>query len=175
MNAGRLVFLDESGVSTALSHGYAWAPSGERAVVIAPIRAKKLTVIGAIALDGVRGKMEVEGSMDGETFKTFLDEHLGPNLREGDIVVMDRLSAHRMAGVDEILAKWGASALYLPSYSPEFNPIEICWAWIKRYLRKVASSSFSRLREALARAWEQVTPELCASWARHCGYHVAST
>lgn len=175
MNAARLVFIDESGVSTALSNGYAWAPLGEKPVVIAPIRAKKLTIIGAIALDGVRATMELEGSMNGEHFLRFLDECLGPNLRPGDIVVMDRLSAHRMAGVEETLTKWGATALYLPPYSPEFNPIEICWSWIKRILRRTAPSCFSRLRDALNAAWGQVTPALCASWTRHCGYSVAST
>lgn len=175
MKAERLVFLDESGVSTALSHGQAWSPSGERAVVIAPIRAKKLTLIGAIAVDGIRGTMEVEGSMDGDAFKLFLDERLGPNLRPGDIVVMDRLRAHQVSGVEAILAKWGASALYLPPYSPEYNPIEICWAWIKRYLRKVAPSSFARLRAIMSTAWAQVTPALCKSWAAHCGYASAST
>lgn len=175
MSVQRLVFLDESGVSTALSHGQAWSPSGKKAVVIAPIRAKRLTLIGAIAIDGLRGTMEVEGSMNGEAFKHFLDETLGPNLRPGDIVVMDRLRAHQVAGVEEILAKWGASALYLPPYSPEYNPIEICWAWIKRYLRKVAPSSFARLRAIMSSAWAQVTPALCTSWAAHCGYVAAST
>lgn len=175
MKAERLVFLDESGVSTALSHGQAWSPCGEKAVVIAPLRAKKLTLIGAIATDGLRATMEVEGSMNGETFKEFLDLHLGPTLRPGDVVVMDRLRAHQVAGVEQILAARGASALYLPPYSPEYNPIEICWAWVKRYLRKIAPGSFARLRQMMVKAWEQVTPALCASWTTHCGYRVAST
>jgi hypothetical protein len=82
MNTDELVFLDESGVSTALSNGFAWSKAGEKAVLHAPIHAKRLTIIGAIAADGLRGKMEVEGSMDGQTFKRFLDEQLGPNLRK---------------------------------------------------------------------------------------------
>ena len=86
MNTDELVFLDESGVSTALSNGFAWSKAGEKAVLHAPIHAKRLTIIGAIAADGLRGKMEVEGSMDGQTFKRFLDEQLGPNLRKGDVV-----------------------------------------------------------------------------------------
>ena len=175
MNTDALVFLDESGVSTALSNGFAWSRAGEKAVVHAPIHAKRLTIIGAIAADGLRGKMEVEGSMDGETFKRFLDEQLGPNLRRGDVVVMDRLRAHQVAGVDEILSKWGATALYLPPYSPEYNPIEICWAWLKRTIRKVAPGSFTRLREVMTSAWASITPELCAAWTRHCGYQVVST
>lgn len=175
MNPARLVFIDESGVSTALANGYAWSPRGEKPVVIAPTRAKNLTIIGAIAVDGVRATMEVEGSMNGATFKEFLDERLGPNLRPGDVVVMDGLAAHKVAGVEEILAKWGATPLYLPPYSPELNPIEICWSWIKRQLRKTAPSSFARLRAALAKAWTTVTAELCDSWTRHCGYAMAST
>lgn len=175
LNAHQLVFLDESGVSTALSHGQAWSPRGEKAIVIAPLRAKRLTLIGAIGVDGLRGTMEIDGPMDGNSFKVFLDERLGPNLRPGDIVVMDRLRAHQVAGVEEILARRGASALYLPPYSPEYNPIETCWAWVKRFLRKAAPSSFTRLRQSMTQAWEQVTPQLCASWTRHCGYTVAST
>ena len=175
MNTDELVFLDESGVSTALSNGFAWSKAGEKAVLHAPIHAKRLTIIGAIAANGLRGKMEVEGSMDGETFKRFLDEQLGPNLRKGDVVVMDRLRVHQVAGVEEILAKWGATALYLPPYSPEFNPIEICWAWIKKTIRKVAPSTFSRLREVMTRAWASITPELCTAWTGHCGYRVVST
>lgn len=175
MNASKLVFLDESGVSSALSNGYAWSKKGEQAVVLAPTRAKRLTLIGAIAQDGLRGTMEVDGSMTGETFKVFLDEYLGPNLRPGDIVVMDRLSAHKVAGVEAILAKWGATACYLPPYSPELNPIEVCWSWVKRLLREAAPSSFSRLRDLMPSAWARVTPDLCAGWTAHCGYRAAST
>lgn len=88
---------------------------------------------------------------------------------------MARLRAHQVAGVKEFLAKWGASALQLPPSSPEYNPIETCWASIKGYLRKAAPGRLARLRAIMSSTGAQVTPALCTSWAAHCGYATEST
>ena len=158
-----------------MHRAYGWAARGERARLIQQKRGKKLTVIGAIALDGVRGISVLEGSMKGDDFNAYLRDELGPNLREGDIVVMDQLRTHKVDGVVELLEARGATALFLPRYSPEFNPIEMCWSVLKARVRGWAPRAVSRLRSTIAKAWEQVDATLCRGWIRHCGYTVPST
>ena len=175
LKAEQIVFLDESGVNTAMNRKYGWSRRGERVRLLCPKRGKKLTIIGAIALDGVRARRELEGALNGETFKAFLREELGPKLRKGDVVIMDQLSVHKVAGVKEIIAKYGASVLYLPPYSPELNPIEMCWSFLKSHLRSVAPRALDRLRKTLKAAWSEVTQAHCTAWTRHCGYNVAKS
>ena len=91
------------------------------------------------------------------------------------MVVMDGPRVHRVAGVREALAEFGATPLYLPAYSPELNPIEMTWAWIKRLLRKAGSRKASRVRATVDRIWEALTPKLCQAWIGHSGYAVGST
>ena len=142
MNTPGLVFIDEAGVSSALSNNYGWAPPGEAPVIERPARGKNITLIGAIALDGVRVLSRIDGYVNGEAFVRFLREDLGPTLNPGDIVVMDGPRIHRVAGVAEALAEFNATAVYLPAYSPELNPIEMAWAWLKRLsLMKMSASS----------------------------------
>jgi transposase len=175
LKARSLVFIDEAGVSLAMSYNYAWAPPGEKPVIERPVRGKNVTLVGAIALDGVRALRRVEGSVNGEEFVRFLREDLGPNLNPGDAVVMDGPRIHRVAGVQEALAEFGATALYLPAYSPELNPIEMAWSWLKGALRKAAPRRIQGLREAIERVWSKITSDLCRAWIRHAGYAVPST
>lgn len=169
------MFIDEAGVDVAMSRTYGWAPPGETPVIERPARGRRISLIGAIALDGCRALREVEGYVDGDEFIAFLREDLGPSLRPGDIVVMDGPSIHKVAGVEEALAERGATALYLPAYSPELNPIELAWGWIKKLLRDAAPRKLAALREHVWRLWAQVTASLCAGWVRHCGYRNQST
>ena len=171
----KLVFIDESGFKTSLNRHYGWAPVGERPIIYAPKYGRHLTIIGAIALDGVRVMHQVEGSFNGDAFVEFLDKVLGPTLNKGDIVVMDGPRLHRVAGVTEALAKHGATALYLPPYSPEFNPIEMCWALMKSWIRRWAPRAVERLTASIDKAWRRLTPEHCRAWIRHSGYAVNST
>jgi transposase len=171
----KLVFIDESGFKTSLSRHYGWAPRGEKPIIITLKHGKNVTLIGGIALDGVRAQRTLETTVDGPTFIAFLAEDLGPSLRPGDIVVMDGPRVHRVEGVAEELAKWGAKPLYLPAYSPELNPIEMCWALMKAFVRGRSPRVVSRLVETIAEAWSRVTADICASWVRHCGYAVGST
>jgi transposase len=175
LDATRLVFLDEAGTSLAMSYNYGWAPPGEKPIIERPLRGKNVTLIGAIALDGIRTLRRVEGTVDSAEFLSFLRDDLGPTLNKGDIVVMDGPRLHRVAGVKETLAEFGAEPLYLPAYSPEFNPIEMAWSWIKSKIRKVAPRYIGVLRDVVARVWASVTSELCRAWIGHAGYAVAST
>ena len=162
-------------MSLALSYNYGWAPPGQTPVIERPVRGKSINLIGAVAADGVRGLRRVEHSVNGDEFVAFLREDLGPNLNPGDIVVMDGPRIHRVAGVAEALAEFGATPLCLPAYSPELNPIEMTWAWAKKYLRRAASRRIRFLRETLERAWSTVTAALCKGWLKHCSYGIQST
>lgn len=169
-DTGRLVFLDETWASTALHRTYGWSRAGEQVFLEAPHRGRGFTVIGAIALDGVRAKSILEGSVDGPVFLTWLRDQLGPALRPGDVVVMDNLRTHKVEGVEEIIAARGAEVMYLPRYSPEYNPIELCWAYIKASVRRIPRRTLDRLRLAVESAWCRVTTDLCVAWTEHCGY-----
>jgi transposase len=166
--------VDEAGVSVAESRRYGWAPRGQTPVIERPARGRRLNLIGAIGLDGVRALRTVEGYVNGEEFIRFIQEDLGPALRPGDIVVMDGPSIHRVKGVAPALAEFGATALYLPAYSPELNPIEMTWAWTKKLVRDVPKRTLHLLRQRFSEIWGQVTPELCAGWLRHAGYRLST-
>lgn len=139
-------------------------------VIERPLRGTHLTLIGAISLDGA-GVLEVmEGSVDGPRFVAWLDEVLGPTLCPDAVVIMDGPRLHRVAGVAEVLAKHGATPLYLPPYSPELNAIESAWGWVKAWLRKAAVRELSLLRTTVVERWGAITPALTTSWIRHAGY-----
>lgn len=172
LDPSRLVFLDESGFKDNLHRNYGWAPEGTKPTLYAARQGRNLTVMGAMALDGVRAMATLNRGMNGDAFLGFLRDTLGPNLREGDIVVMDGPRVHRVAGVAETLAQFGAKALYLPPYSPELNPIEMLWSVLKAWVRKIAPRTLGRVREAVERTWAKVTRDLCRSWISHSGYPV---
>lgn len=127
-------------------------------------------MMGAIGLEGPRALRLVEGFVNGETFVSYLREDLGPTLKPGDIVVMDGPSIHKVTGVAEALAERGASAMYLPAYSPEFNPIEMTWSWMKNLLRAMPPRRLKQLKERTKTIWNEVTSDLCRGWVEHCGY-----
>lgn len=170
LDPAKLVFLDEAGVDIAMSRAYGWAPPGETPVIERPARGRRISLIGAIALDGVRALRRVEGYVNGDEFIRFLRDDLGPGLNPGDIVVMDGPSIHKVAGVAEALAERGATALYLPPYSPELNPIEMTWAWLKKLLRDAPCRRLNALRERVEELWAEVTAGLCRGWFKHSGY-----
>jgi transposase len=159
----RLIFLDESGVSTQMTRLYARSTGGARIHETTPDgRWKILTILGAISTRGMIATMTIEAATDREIFLAYLDEVLCPNLRPGDVVVMDNLSSHKVTGVRERIEAAGAQLLYLPPYSPDLNPIEKAWAKLKQLLR----AAKARTKEALDQAIAQMLPMLPAEDAK---------
>jgi transposase len=114
----------------------------------------------------------LERGLRTQSFLAFVESSLVPMLRKGDIVIMDNLRIHHNADAIALIEQAGATVLFQPPYSPEFNAIEFCWSWLKHDLRRAAHRRIDALLEAVERRWSQLTADLCASWARGCGYAV---
>jgi transposase len=165
--------VDETGTHTSMTREYARSPSGERVVGIVPRnRGVVLTVVGAVALDGVRAMMAYEGGTSAEAFLRFLRDALAPSLHPGDVVVLDNLGAHRAVGVREAIESVGARILYLPPYHPELNPIELAWSKLKALLKAIGARDFQALAAALKQTKDLLTPSDLEGWFRHCGYEI---
>lgn len=168
VNPEDLVFVDESGVNRAMTRLSARAPRGKRAFGSAPARrGKNVTLIGALSLEGLVAAMTVELATDGPVFKAYLEEVLAPALRPGQVVVMDNLPAHKVAGVREIIEAAGGRVEYLPPYSPDLNPIEECWSKVKAILHRLAARTGEALDAAITEALAAVTAEDAEGWFAH--------
>jgi transposase len=162
-----LIFLDESGVSTQMTRRYARAPRGVRVHETTPEgNWKILTILGAMSVRGMIATMTIEAATDAEIFLAYLDHVLCPALRPGDVVVMDNLSSHKVAGVRERIEAVGAELLYLPPYSPDFNPIEKAWAKLKQLLRNAKARTADALEQAIADLLPSITPNDAKAWFR---------
>jgi transposase len=170
--ARRLVFVDESGFNTSMTRLRARAPRGKRAYGKVPRnRGKNTTLIASITLEGAMGEsMSVEGATDAEAFEVYVEHFLAPSLREGQVVVLDGLGAHRPQRIRELIEARGADLLFLPSYSPDLNPIEEAFSKIKTLVSKEGARVREALVEALGRALAAVTPEDTAGWFARAGY-----
>ena len=169
----RLVFLDESGLDTRLTRTHARAPRGQRVVGRVPGgRWRRLTILGAIARDGLVAVMTVAAATSTAVFLAFLEQVLIPALRARPeaLVAMDNLAPHRAAAVRNALSRAGLAHRYLPAYSPDMNPIEPAWSKLKGKLRDVAPRTIEALDAALPDALSSITPEDARAWFRHCGY-----
>ena len=131
-----------------------------------------MTLLGAMSVDGLVATMTVEAPTDSEVFLAYLEQVLCPRLKPGDVVVMDNLSSHKVAGVRELIEAAGADLLYLPPYSPDFNPIEQCWSKLKQALRSAKARSVHALQQAVAEAIPTISPNNAQAWFRHCGYYI---
>lgn len=171
-DARRLVFVDESGFNTSMTRLRARAPKGKRAYGKVPRnRGKNTTLITAITLEGAMGEsMTVEGATDALAFEAYVEHFLAPSLCEGQVVVLDGLGAHRTQKVRELVQTRGADLLFLPSYSPDLNPIEEAFSKIKALVRKEGARVREALVEVIGRALAAVTPEDAAGWFAHAGY-----
>ena len=171
-DARRLVFVDESGFHTSMTRLYARAPKGKRAYGKVPRnRGKNTTLIAAITLEGGMGApMTVEGATDSEAFEAYVEHFLAASLREGQVVVLDGLGAHRPKRIRELIEARGADLVFLPSYSPDLNPIEEAFSKVKALVRKEGARLSEALVEAIGRALAAVTPEDAAGWFAHAGY-----
>ena len=154
-----------------MTRHYGRGPRGQRVREAVPAgHWRTLTILGAVRRGGWVAAMTIEAATDGDIFLAYLDQVLCPRLRRGDVVVMDNLAAHKVAGVRERIEAVGAEVLYLPPYSPDFNPIEPCWAQIKERLRAAQARSLSTLESCLDPALAAVTPQAVQGCFRHCGY-----
>lgn len=169
-----LVFVDEAGVNLAMTRRYARSLRGTRAYGDRPDgRGKNVTMIGGVSLQGVVAALTFQGGTDSLAFQTYITEVLVPNLWPGACVVMDNFSSHKVTGVKEAIEAVGARLIYLPPYSPDFNPIENCWSKVKEYLRSIAARSYEALDQAITEAFNAVTIKDMIGWFTHCCYYVA--
>ena len=166
---GRLVFVDETGVTTAMTPTYGRAPRGERVEASAPASWESVTVIAALGLDGVRAPFAFPGSLNAATFRTYVEQVLVPALRPGDVVIFDNLTSHLCRAVFEAIERAGASVLPLPPYSPDYTPIEEMFSKFKKFLRRVGARAKEHLYDAIGEGLREVTAEDIFGWFRHVG------
>jgi transposase len=166
-NPQRLIFLDESGLTTSMTRLRARSLGGRRIHEPTPGgHWKIMTVLGAMSTRGMLASMTIEAATDADIFLDYLDHALCPVLRPGDVVVMDNLSSHKAQGVSERIERTGAELLYLPPYSPDLNPIEKAWAKLKQLIRSATPRTNEALQQAIAHALTKTTPQNAQAWFR---------
>ena len=167
----RLVFVDEMGAHTSLSPIYAYSPKGQRAYCSVPRNhGPNTTLLSCMSVEGMGASLVVEGATNREVFEAYVERVLAPKLRSGQVVVMDNLTAHKGERVRELIEGRGCELLYLPPYSPDFNPIEEAFAKIKGLLRKAEARTREALVEAMGIATSAVSAQDARGFFEHCGY-----
>jgi len=171
LEPSKLIFIDETSASTKMARLRGRARRGERCRAPVPHGHWKTTTFTAgLRLDGLSAPMLLDGPMTGPAFLAYAEQVLAPQLRPGDIVVMDNLPAHKIAGVREAIRGAGASVLLLPPYSPDFNPIEMAFAKLKALLRKAAARTIDELWTTIAGCLDQFSPDECRHYFEAAGY-----
>lgn len=171
LDPSRLVFVDECGSNVGLAPLRARAPKGERAFGKAPRnRGKNTTLLASMGAGGIGPSLAVEGGTTGAVFEAYVERALAPSLPPGRVVVMGNLGAHKGERVRELLGARGCEVLFLPSYSPDFSPIEEAFSKLKALLRREKARSKEALVEAIGRALDAITPADVLGWFGHCGY-----
>lgn len=166
--------MDECGVNLALARLFARSLQGERAYGDCPRnRGKNVSIIGAISLDKILATCSIVGGVDALAFEAYVSQKLVPQLWEGAWVIMDNCSIHKGEKIRELIESAGANLLYLPTYSPEFNPIENCWSKFKSILRKISARTYPELAEAIEIAFNQISIEDIRHWFTHCCYYTS--
>lgn len=166
-----LVFLDESGINIDMTRHYARAKTDERAVDSAPLNTpRNTTILSSIRLDGRIAHTVYLGGTTAERFVEYLKETLLPSLSRDDIIIMDNMRSHHAKAVKQVLDASGIRYLYLPPYSPDFNPIEKMWSKLKACLRKAKVRTLPRLPDAVEVAFSSITASDCLGWFRSCCY-----
>jgi transposase len=169
----RLVFVDEMGTNTSLAPLYAYSPKGRRAYAEVPRnRGKNTTLLASMSLEGMGPCLAMEGATSATIFESYVEGVLAPTLKSGQIVIMDNLSAHKGERVRELIEARGCELLYLPPYSPDFNPIEEAFSKIKGLLRNAQARSREALVEALGRAISALSAIDASAFFEHGGYHL---
>jgi transposase len=167
----RLVFIDETSASTNMTRRYGRGARGARLVCKVPHgHWKTSTFVAALRHNRVTAPLLLDGPMNGPSFLAYVEQILAPTLKPGDVVIMDNVSIHKVAGVREAIEARGASLLYLPPYSPDLNPIEQFFSTLKSILRKVAARSITALWDAVGSAIKAFSSCECAAYLAHAGY-----
>ena len=174
LDPDRLVFIDETGANTKMARLYGRCVRGERCRASVPHGHWKTTTFTAgLRSDGLIALLVLDGPMDGNAFLAWVEQSLAPSLRQGDTVIMDNLPAHKVQGVREAIEAVDASLLYLPPYSPDFNPIEMVFSKLKTLLRGAAARTMPDLWQAIADALKRFTPTECRNYLVAAGYDAA--
>ena len=171
LDPARLVFIDETAVSTNMVRLRGRAARGVRVIGTVPLGAwETITFVAALRHNKITAPMVLEGAMTGEMFLAYVKQCLVPTLRRNDIVVMDNCKVHMGLAIREAIEKVQATLRYLPKYSPDLNPIEMPYSKFKAFLRKVAARTVPGLNRAIRAFIPQVSPQECANYFRHAGY-----
>jgi transposase len=171
MDASHFVFLDETGTATNMTRRYGRAPRGQRVVDAVPHgHWLTTTFVAGLRESGVIAPLVVDGPMRGALFRAYVEQMLAPALSPGDVVVLDNLAAHKVAGVAEAIRAVGASLLYLPPYSPDLNPIEQLFSKLKALLRKAGLRTKEVLWTTIGELLDEFSTEECRNYLRNCGY-----
>ena len=151
---------------------YGRGKKGERVKDYVPdVRSHRQSILSSVRLSGEMVPLTFSGTLNGDIFKEYIAHCLVPTLSSGDIVVMDNLSSHKVAGVVDAISTCGASVLYLPPYSPDFNPIELKWSKVKTFLKKARAKTLDLLESTIAQSLDLVSVADISGWFSHCGYY----
>ncbi len=169
--AERLVFVDESGATIMLTPRYGRAPRGQRCLGQVPRNwGLRTTLLAALTLEGISASFLIDGATDRQVFDTYVERVLVPTLRPGQVVVWDNLSAHKSVRARAAIEAVGCDVVFLPAYSPEYNPIEQAFSKLKSSLRRAGERTHAGLWEAIGSGLEQITSRDAYGWFSHCGY-----
>lgn len=172
LDPARLVFIDETWAKTNMTRRYGWCARHERLIAKVPHgHWMTTTFIAALRLGGLTAPLVIDGPVDGELFLAYVRQQLVPTLHRNDLVVMDNLSSHKVAGVRDAIADAGATLVYLPAYSPDLNPIEQAFSKVKSVLRRSEERTRQGLWNRLGEIVDLIAPDECQRYFRHCGYN----
>lgn len=172
LDPARLVFIDETWAKTNMTRRYGWCASHQRLTAKVPHgHWMTTTFIAALRLEGLTAPLVIDGPVDGELFLAYVRQQLVPTLHRADLVVMDNLSSHKVAGVRDAIADAGATLVYLPAYSPDLNPIEQVFSKVKSVLRQSEQRTRRGLWNRLGEIVDLIEPDECQRYFRHCGYN----
>lgn len=167
----RLVFIDETSTNTMMVRLRGRSPRGQRLIGYAPHgHWKTITFVAGLRLRGMTAPCVIDGAMNGSMFLAWIQQALVPTLKRGDIVAMDNLPVHKVAGIEQAIKAAGATLQYLPPYSPDLNPIEMTFSKLKAHLRKAAEHTVPGLLRRIGRVVKTFTPQECRNFFRHVGY-----
>ena len=175
LDVSKLIFLDESGINLGMTSLYGRASTNERVIDYVPdVRFDRASIVSTVRLDGTLVPFVFDGTLDAKLFRAYLKKFVVPSLSKGDIVIMDNSSVHKAKGAIDPIINAGATVLFLPRYSPDFNPIELLWSKMKSFLRKAKARTIEALMDSIKEALDYISLKDIESWFKHDGYDVVS-